>query len=99
MADPLIKPTVGRVVWYYPSDEAWTLGWNMPKQYEPLAAIIAGVIDDQTVHLTVIDFHGIPRAVQDVYLAPHHVPGGTGYATWMPYQLEQARKYKEQSND
>lgn len=91
----MIKPTIGRVVWYYPT--AAEPGAAVPGG--PLAAIIACVWSDTCVNLAVFDCNGHPFAnpptsvllIQDD--AP--VPTGGGYCTWMPYQVGQAAKTEE----
>lgn len=97
-----MKPTVGRVVLFYPSAQQREHGWNMPQKGDPLAATIAGVVTDEIVHLSVFDFHGVQRAVQEVMLidgpapeTPHH----GGFAAWMPYQVQQAKKNEAASKD
>lgn len=83
----MIKPTPGRVVWYYPtSDEP---GPTVPG---PLAATVAGVIDDETVNLTVHTFEGDVYARQKVQLCQGDTRPELPYAEWMPYQLGQAAK-------
>jgi hypothetical protein len=87
----MIKPTVGRVVWYWPSEHHDPT----PKfKGEPLAAIIARVIDDRTVNLLVIRADGVTYGRHDVVL----LQDGDGrtkegrYCEWMPYQKGQAAK-------
>jgi hypothetical protein len=80
----MIKPTVGRVVWFWMP--------NSP-QKEPLAAMVAAVITDSIVNLSVIDAEGnqfgqkgVPL-VQDGEKSP-----AMAYCEWMPYQKGQAAK-------
>lgn len=85
----MIKPTVGRVVWFY---------WKKPKDEneQPLAAIVARVWSDTRVNLGLFDSDGCPmrnpptsvRLVQE----GEEVPDNTHYCTWMPYQVAQAKK-------
>jgi hypothetical protein len=75
----MIKPTVGRVVWYW-------LARGTP-QTKPLAAIVCHVASDSVVNLTVFDVEGNQRGAVDVPLIQegderpmsHH-------CEWMPYQ-------------
>lgn len=90
----IIKPTVGRVVWFYPALNSAEQGFCRVSDGEPLAAIIARVWNDRLVNLTVFDANGVPHSrtsvqlVQDGDLAN---PNGY-YAQWMPYQQGQAQK-------
>lgn len=83
----MIKPTIGRVVWYYPPNEA-----DRP----PLAAVIACVWSDTCVNLGVFDRNGVPfpKPPTSILLIQddNEVPTGGHYCTWMPYQLGQAAK-------
>ena len=83
----MIKPTVGRVVWYY------RYGAVMLETGEqPEAAIIAHVHDDRTVNLAAFDRSGMAYPLSSVQLLQDN-DGLPGYAfcTWMPYQLGQAK--------
>lgn len=87
----MIKPTVGRVVWFYPS------GTRPPNQ--PFAALIAHVWSDTCVNLAIFDANGQPLPpghtsillVQDGNLTPSE----GNYCCWMPYQVGQATKTEE----
>lgn len=85
----MIKPTVGRVVWFYK---------YVPGQGHkgPLAAHVAFVHSDSMVNLMVIDENGNPRAETSVYLRQEgtETPQGN-YCEWMPYQKGQAAKTEE----
>lgn len=76
----MIKPTVGRVVWFKEGDQT-------------LAAIIAHVHSDRVVNLMVINCVGVASSRTSVQLvqegdeAPAH-----SHCTWMPYQLGQAKR-------
>jgi len=79
----MIKPTVGRVVWFYYS--------TAPK--EPLAAIVAKVHSDRKVNLMVIDEDGSTNGVTSVrLLQDDDKPEDDFWCAWMPYQLGQAAK-------
>jgi hypothetical protein len=79
----VIKPTVGRVVLYYPAPGA-------PEQ----AAIVAGVVAEDHVNLTVFNHDGKTQPERGVRLVQAgEAPPPTGhYCGWMPYQLGQAAK-------
>jgi hypothetical protein len=88
----MIKPTVGRVVWYYDSN----IGAG------PFAAIVAHVWSDTCVNLAVFNANGVALSRTSVYLVQEGAekPGdvyaerkpGDVYAEWMPYQKGQAAK-------
>lgn len=86
----MIKPTVGRVVWY----RAKLLGNSHPKESPEQAAIVVRVHDDRLVNLVIFGHDGSinPKVfvvlVQDGDVAPT----GQGYCQWMPYQVGQAAK-------
>ena len=89
----MTQPTVGRVVWFWPSaDEQMAL----PREGQPLAAHVAAVSEDgSTVNLQVIDANGHAHARQDVpFVQPNYLPPAFGgsYAEWMPYQRAQHAK-------
>lgn len=85
---PVISPTIGRVVWFYPKGH--------PAGNQPLAAIVAHVWSDTCVNLAILDANGRPMdapptsvlLVQD----DAEVPSGGLYCAWMPYQKGQAAK-------
>lgn len=82
----MIKPTVGRIVWYHWSSEA--------KDTVPVAAIITGVVDDATVHLCLFQATRAPMPVSTVLLIQEgeNPPPNVTYCEWMPYQKGQAAK-------
>ena len=97
-----IKPTVGRVVHYYPNKaEAGPPGTVM-ELGSPRAAIITEVWGERCVNLTVFDANGridepgghtsVPLVQPD---EPEPDPQEGGYCTWMPYQLGQAERTAE----
>ncbi len=95
----IIKPTIGRVVLYSPSD-------NDPggKSSQPHAATVAYVWNDGMVNLSVVDSNGTPYSRTSVPLIqPEFYIDGediSGCARWMDYQIGQAAKEKalESSN-
>jgi len=89
----MIKPTVGRVVWFYPDGSS--------PSSQPRAAIIAAVWGDRCVNLMVIESNGVPMShpptsvmlVQEGDPVPKGADGSNcRHCTWMPYQQGQAAK-------
>lgn len=91
----IIKPTVGRKVWYRPFGHNRTLlgVWN---DAQPCDATVTFVWHDRMVNLHVIGPSGAVHQfnsvmlLQDDDVAPSIEHGG--YAEWMPYQTAQAKK-------
>ncbi len=96
----MIKPTVGRVVWYTPSRHIDVNG-NTIYQFpclagQPLAAIVACVHSDSMVNLTVFDANGESHGACSVDLIQDGQPKPDGrYCEWMPYQKGQAAKTEQ----
>lgn len=106
MSDPVMQPSIGRRVWYWPSaqdrhDE--NRGEVIPTRMlpsrihqadpgQPCDAGIAYVHSDNLVNLTVADHAGQMHTRSSVRLvvAGDAAPIGAGYAQWMPYQVGQA---------
>lgn len=82
----IIKPTVGRVVWFYK--------YVPGNGYKgPLAAHICAAWGDACVNLMVIDEGGTPRGETSVRLIQDgDAPPEANYCCWMPYQKGQAAK-------
>ena len=82
----MIKPTIGRVVWFYPA------GTHSDSQ--PNAALVAYVHSDTMINVGGFDHNGMPFSTTSVPLlqddAP--IPAVGCWATWMPYQKGQAAK-------
>lgn len=89
----MIKPTVGRVVWFRPGSNDPLFG----ETEQPLAAIIAHVQSDNAVNLGVLDTTGNHHSRQSVQLVQDGEDGSTaaGYCEWMPYQKGQATKTEQ----
>jgi|WetSurMetagenome_2_1015567.scaffolds.fasta_scaffold1046042_1 hypothetical protein len=91
----MIKPTVGRIVWYhgYGQDDPTHTLYNT----QPLAAIITHVHSDVLVNLCVFNANGIPlsrpsiRLVQDDATEDEALPN----CQWMPYQKLQTEKVQQ----
>lgn len=83
----MIKPAVGRIVLYRPKDP----GYDDDIRH---GAMIAHVIDDETVNLMVGNEFGVPFSEQHVKLIHDPiVQPQPGQCEWMPYQHGQAAKY------
>lgn len=87
-----IQPTPGRVVWYYPAPHDGIAQLNG----QPLAAIVAGVHNDNLVNLAVFDAYGNSQQRSNVHLVqPGNERPNSAHATWMPYQVGQAAKNEQ----
>jgi hypothetical protein len=81
----MIKPTIGRVVWFH--------GSGTKASDQPSAALIAYVHSDTLVNLATFDSNGVAFGQTSVFLYQ-----GDGerpaeyYCEWMPYQQGQAAK-------
>ena len=92
----MIKPTVGRVVWFYgaPSHPDFhNLSPAHPGR-EPLAAIVTHVWNDKMVNLVVFNMDGLSFGQQSVRLVQdgESHDGEARWCEWMPYQKGQAAK-------
>jgi hypothetical protein len=87
----VIKPTIGRVVWFHPSSNSAESGFTP----SPIcAAIVAYVHSDSCVNLAVFDGNGVSHSKTSVTLIQdgETPPEGGYYCEWMPYQKGQAAK-------
>jgi hypothetical protein len=82
----MIKPTVGRVVLYWP-----TLTERSFHHAQPFSAQIAHVWGDDCVNLSIIDEHGKHFTRDSVRLAQDR-EAVDGECEWPPYQLGQVKK-------
>lgn len=92
----IIKPTIGRVVWFHPATNSAEGGFYPA----PIcAAIVAYVHSDSCVNLAVFDANGNAHSKCSVALVQDgEAPPENGYyAEWMPYQKGQAAKHDEKS--
>jgi hypothetical protein len=101
MSTTTIKPTVGRVVWFYTATEQQTADFSPPAAGQPLAAIVTAVKAPDSVNLAVFDAMGFQHARINVLLLQEGqaAPEGGFYATWMPYQIGQAKKAEDREHD
>jgi hypothetical protein len=91
----MIKPTVGRVVWFTPSSVHPVPDFLAIDKEQPCAAIVIYVWNDRMVNLVTFDQYGKAfnstsvQLLQDDDAKPAH-----GYfCEWMPYQVGQAAKH------
>lgn len=86
----MIKPSVGRVVWFTPYADAENYHGD-----QPMAAIVTYVFGDRMVNLAVFDHNGNSKPYTSVTLVQEGDPRPDGrFAEWMPYQIGQAKKHE-----
>jgi hypothetical protein len=84
----MIKPTIGRVVWYHPAFQP-----DSGSNENTHAAIICHVWSDTCVNLAFFDANGIAGSQTSVFLFQGEGERPSScYAEWMPYQQGQAAK-------
>ena len=91
----IIKPTVGRVLWYWPSTHDIEAGmFAYPGSDQPFTAQVVFVHSDRMINLLITDHGGGAHEKRSVTLlqAGDSVRDHAGYAEWMPYQQGQASK-------
>lgn len=103
----MITPTVGRKVWFWVNSEHTSDG-KMLDERQAFDATVLYVHPTGEVNLLVVDHGGIPRFEEKVLLVDpekgawptdqHDHAGERGYATWMPYQVGQAKKEEGDAN-
>ncbi len=102
----VITPTIGRIVWYWPSPSdlaTHQMAFEMAagEDAQPMAAQIAYVHSDTMVNLSVTDHLGVLHSRTCVHLAQADdkpIPTNIAFATWMPYQVNQATKEAAQTD-
>lgn len=99
----IIKPTVGRVVWYRPSE--YDVNGGMMTAFsgdepQPFIGHVAYVWSDRLVNLVVYDHTGEAFRRTSVKLIQEGDEPyiGEAYCEWMPYQVGQAKKHEGESN-
>lgn len=99
----MIAPTVGRVVWYWPTPEIAAAMRIVHSPTQPLRADICHVWGDRMVNLSINDSNGFPFARTSVMLRQEGDPLQVNlqgqivneYCEWMPYQVGQAKRQPE----
>lgn len=100
----IIKPTVGRVVWYWPNEHDMR---DMERCYgselQPFDAHILYVWSDFLVNLIVFDHTGNAFRRTSVHLKQDSpdapiLEKGKSHCSWMPYQIGQAKKHEGENN-
>lgn len=88
----LIKPVVGRVVWFFPAPH-----FSVAGAPGPLAATIVHVHSDRMINVAVYDSNGKQFAETSVTLVQpgDEVYTGANRCEWMPFQQGQAAKTDE----
>lgn len=92
----MIKPTVGRVVWFTPARQ----GDKRSDKSQPLAAIVTYVHSDRCVNLSVFEQNGAAQTagyitvklLQEEHGIKDEPPESGHFAEWMPYQVGQAAR-------
>ena len=94
-----IEPTIGRVVWFYPTERD-ERGFRLSK-FQACDAHIIFVQEDGTVNLIVFTHEGVMVTVHKVRLLQEgeEPKAGEPYATWVPYQVGQAKKQADEIDD
>jgi hypothetical protein len=87
----MISPSIGRVVWFTPAHA----GDPRHDVKQPLPALVSYVWNDRLVNLAAFDQNGAPLGATSVPLLQDDDPKPEGgyFASWMPYQVAQAKKY------
>jgi len=88
----MIKPTIGRVVWFWPDPSMPTLS-GIESAAQPFTASICYVHDDDTI--SVGGFRHDGRTFVATMIPLYHGEGPrplVPHAEWMPYQKGQAAK-------
>ena len=88
----MIKPTIGRVVWYQPNDIDKTCFNNSD---QPCAALVTYVHNDTMVNLVVFTPNGVSLGRTSVRLVQEGESPNVdeSFCEWMPYQIGQAKKH------
>jgi hypothetical protein len=82
----MIKPTIGRVVWFYDDDN----------QAQAYPGIVCYVHNDTLINLTIFDNNGKSQPRTSVFLYQGEGERPIKYfAEWMPYQKGQAAKTEQ----
>lgn len=84
---PVIHPTPGRVLWYYPGGLD-----QLADGEQPRAATVAYVYGDHCINIGFLNVNGQAcHATSVVLLQPGDELTESGFCCWLPYQLGQAK--------
>lgn len=86
----MIKPEVGRVILFWPGPQTPGICHDFKKPY---SGRIAYPWNDRMINVEYIDHNGTHHRTTSVQLLQDNdpKPDGVPFATWMPYQVEQAK--------
>lgn len=94
-----MTPTIGRRVWYWPDENERKLGVSSDG-VQPCDAGVIYVFGANMVNLLVTDHVGQQHIRKSVYLAaPDAERPISSHATWMPYQVNQARAQAQEADN
>ncbi len=88
----MIKPTIGRMVWYWPD------GRRTAQNAQPLSANVAYVHGDRLINIGYLDALGVAHSATSVHLTQDGddvLDPAIPYCEWMPYQKGQAAKTEQ----
>ena len=90
--DMIIKPTIGRKLWYWPEPDDRRIMACIDGQ--PLDATVVYVHNDSMVTLTINDHHGFshPKTAVHLYHGDTNRPTLGRFCEWMPFQVGQAAR-------
>ena len=88
----MIKPSIGRVVWFYKNGKT-----QRDIGGQPNAALIAFVHSDSCINIGYFDANGIAQSETSVQLEqePGDSDWSSSFCAWMPYQVGQAKAQAE----
>lgn len=91
----MIKPSIGRKIWYWPGPEDKYLKCLDIKT--PFDATVVFVHDSGTINVLVLDHEGSLYRRQSIPVIQEGElkPDDSGFCVWMPYQIGQAAKTQE----
>ena len=87
----MIKPTIGRKVWYFVNSAEGLNGIHSNDLSTPLDANIVYVHSDTCVNIAGFDHNGTPFARTSVPINIENGGGASAWVEWMPYQVGQAK--------
>lgn len=84
----MIKPSIGRAVWYYPDGKR-----QLDAGAQPCSAHVAYVHGDRMVNIGYLTHGGIALSMTSVVLVQEgdEIPDGP-FCCWMPFQINAAKQ-------